>query len=114
MNWLDFNFWFFGPLPIWILAVAVFTLAFAIFKTASQIVPIIPILKSLLKAIQEIIPALQRDTVSLNLATSEVDSELKKTRVVISELHQSIDAFLKTMQKLCWWVPGVVVNHKNE
>lgn len=55
-----------------------------------------PILKELAPEMDRITKELRKDTVSLNLATSELDSELKKTR-------NSIDSWYKLLRPYNWW-----------
>jgi len=101
MNWLDFNFWFFGPTSIWFLGCAVFVNAFILWlflRVMNKFIPILPVLKDIIPELERIIVELRKDTVSLNLATSELDSELSKTRT-------SIDAWLKIIQRIYFWLP---------
>lgn len=98
MSWLDFNFWFLGPLPIWVLAVAVFVNAFVIWRVMNKFVPIIPVLQNIIPELEKITKALRTDTVSLNLATSELDTKLDKVRISIESWHESL-------RKIFWFIP---------
>lgn len=62
----------------------------------NKFMPLIPILKEIIPELERIIIELRKDTVSLNLATSELDSELAKTRI-------SIDAWLNMIQRMFPW-----------
>jgi len=98
MNWLDFNFWFFGPLPIWILGCAVFVNAFVLYlflRVMNKFLPILPILKEIIPELERIIKELRKDTVSLN---PKLDSELKKMSISIDDWH-------KTIRQLFFWLP---------
>jgi hypothetical protein len=64
----------------------------------NKFLPILPILKEIIPELERIIKELRKDTVSLNLATSELDSELKKMSISIDDWH-------KTIRQLFFWLP---------
>ena len=96
MNWLDVNFWVFSPISIWVLGAAIFLNAYVVWKVMNKFLPIVPILKDIIPELERVTKDLRKDTVSLNLATSELDSNLQK-------LHVSIDEWIKILRTF-WWI----------
>lgn len=114
MNFLDFNFLFYGPLSTWVLATALFVNAFIFYmflRLMNKFLPIIPILKDLVPILKNIVPeldkvikALRSDTVSLNLATSKLDGELKKTKDATIQLNETVGEWLGTIKRMFPWL----------
>lgn len=94
----DFNFWIFSPVAIWFLTGAVIFNAFVFLRFINKFMPIVPVLKNIIPELEKITDALRHDTVSLNLATSELDGKLEKVRISIESWHDSL-------RKIYWFIP---------
>lgn len=103
MNWLDFNFWLFGPISIWFLGGVILLSAIVWFTNTNKIIHELKQTTAELKRgateLEGITSELRKDTTQLKNATAELNDELRQTR-------KSSEAFHKTIQRLAsFWFP---------
>lgn len=115
MNWLDFNFWFFGPTSIWFLGAVILFAAIMWLRTSNKIRTE---LGKGVTQLEKITTELRDDTSQLRDATTSLHKELAQNHTselkdATTELNQelrltrtSIDNWYKSLQQsISYWFP---------